>query len=63
MDDRRPGIVIWLNPGCGASAHTDRPRKTGWVCFNGPFASLFATPTRMGDHEALEAGGALVEVE
>ena len=61
MDDRRPGIVIWPNLGCGASAHTGRPRKTGWVGVNGRIRFGIATPTRMGDHESLEAGGARVD--
>ena len=29
----------------------------------GAFASAFATPTCMGDHKSLEAGGTLVEEE
>ena len=34
VDDTRPENVIWLNPGCGASAHTSRLRKKGLVRVN-----------------------------
>ena len=55
--------MILLNAGCGASAHTGQPRKTGWVHVNARILLAFATPTRMGDHRSLEAGGALVKVK
>ena len=75
--DRKLGRLQWkiggLNsslakPWCGASAHTGcRP----WVLalegnilhVNGRRCLGSATPTCMGDHESLEAGGVLVEEE
>ena len=66
MDDRRPGITIWLNPSVVPPPTPAGPVKRDWYALIGAFASAFATPTRMGDHlklESLEAGGALVEEE
>ena len=69
MDDRRPGIAILLNPGVvppptpavplgGITALGEGPvHVNGRICFSS------AMPTCMGDHESLEAGGALVEVK
>ena len=69
MGDRRPGIAISLNPGVVPpptaavalgclTALGRRPVSVhGRICFGS------ATPTCMGDHESLEAGGALGEVE
>ena len=39
------------------------PVKRDQYALMGAFASAFATPTCMEDHESLEAGGALVEEE
>ena len=63
MDDRKPGMVIWLNLGVLPPPTTAGPVKSDWCTLIGAFASAFATPTCMGDHESLEAGGALVEKE
>ena len=64
-----PGIAIWLNPGvvppptpavalgCITALERRIVHVNGRICFD------TATPTRMGDHESLEAGGALVEEE
>ena len=66
MDDRRPGIAIWLNAGVvpaptsavalGLSPLRILVYVNGRICFGS------ATPTRMEDHKSLEVGGALVEV-
>ena len=69
MEDRRPRIAIWLNPGvvapptpavalgCITALEKRMAHVNGRICFGS------ATPTCMGDHEALEAGGVLVEEE
>ena len=69
MEDRRPGNAIWLNPGvvpaptpavalgCITALGRRMVDVNGHICFS------TATPTCMGDHESLEAGGALVEEE
>ena len=62
MDDRRPGIAIWLVPrpapavslGCITALGEGSVYVNGRICFGS------ATPTCMGDHESLEAVGALV---
>ena len=54
---------ITLNPGMVPPPTPAGPVKLNWYALMGAFASAFATPTRMGDHESLEAGGALVEGE
>ena len=61
MDDRRPGIAIWLN----LSPPPTPPGsvKRDWYELMGTFASAFGTPTRIGDHESLEAGEPRVEEE
>ena len=63
VDDRRPGILIWLNPGVVPPPTPAGPVKRDWYMLMGAFASASATPTCMGDHESLEAGGARVEEE
>ena len=69
MEDRRPGIAIWLNPGvvppptpavalgCITALERRMVHVNGRICFGS------ATPMCMADHEYLEAGGALVEEE
>ena len=69
MEDRRPGIAIWLNRGlpppptpavalgCITALERRMVHVNGRICFGS------ATPTCMGDHESLEAGGVLVEEE
>ena len=69
MEDRRPGIAIWLNPcvvppprqavalGCITALERRMVEVNGRICFGS------ATPTCMGVHESLEAGGPLVEVK
>ena len=61
MEDGRPRPCIWLNPDVVSlptpAGHVKRDSYT----LMGALASAFATPTCMGDHESLEAGGALVE--
>ena len=64
-----PGLSIWPNPGVvppptpavalgSITALERRPvHNNGRICF------CSAKPTCMGDHESLEAGGALVEEE
>ena len=63
-----PELRIWLNPGvvppstlavhpgCIAALGRTPVHVDGRICFGS------ATPTCMGDHEFLESGGALVEV-
>ena len=63
MDDRWPRIVIWLNPGVVPPLTLTGPVKRDWYAFMGAFVFDFATPTRMGDHDFLEAAGAPVEEE
>ena len=67
VDDRRPGIAIWLNAGVvppptpavalGLSPLRRLVYVIGRICFGS------ATPTCMGDHKSLEVGEALVEVK
>ena len=63
MDDRRPGLSIWLNCGVVPPPKPAGPVTRDGNALMGAFASVFATPTRMGDQESLEAGGALAEQE
>ena len=61
--------MIWLNPGvvpprttavalgCITALERRMVHDKGRICFSS------ATPTCMGDHESLEAGGVLVEEE
>ena len=67
MDDKRPGIAIWLSPGVvpvptPAVALGLLPLR-GLVYVQGRICFGCGTPTCMGDHKSLEAGGALVEVK
>ena len=55
--------MIWLNPGVVPPPTPAGPVKRDRYALMGTFASAFATPTRMADHESLEAGAAVVEVE
>ena len=69
MEDRRPGLAIWLNPGvvpprtpavalgCNTALERRMVHVNGRICFGS------APPTCMGDHASLEAGGVLVEVK
>ena len=69
VEDTRPGIVIWLNPGvvpprapavalgCITALERRMVHVDGHICFGS------ATPMCMGDQESLEAGGVLVEVK
>ena len=62
-------MAIWLNPaavppptpavvlGCITALGRSPVYINGGICFGS------ATPTCMGEHESLEAGGALVEVK
>ena len=64
-----PELRIWLNPGvvppptaavalgCITALGKRPVYGNGRICFG------TATPTCMGDHESLEAGGALVDVK
>ena len=61
MHDRRPGIVIWLNPCVVPLPKPAGPAKRHWYATMDTFASEFTSPTRMGDHKYLEAGKALAE--
>ena len=69
VEDRRPGIGIWLNPGVvpprtpavALGCITALERRT--VHVNGHIFFGSAAPTSMGDHESLEAGGVLVDVK
>ena len=68
MEDRRPGIAIWLNPGVVPPRTSAVPlgcialeRRT--VHVNGRICFGSAKPMCMGDHESLEAGGVLVQEE
>ena len=60
-EDRKPRIAIWLSPGVvpppTAAVGHRLVHVNGRICFGS------ATPTCMGDHKSLEAGGALVEEE
>ena len=59
MDDSRPGLSIWLNPGVVPPPTQADPIKRDWytliICFG------IATPTCMGDHDLLGATEAVVE--
>ena len=55
--------MILLNPGVLPPPTPAGPVKRDRYPSMGAFASAFATPSRMGDHESLEAGGGLVEEE
>ena len=69
VEDRRHGIAIWLHPGmvppptpavalgCITALERRMVHNNGRICFGS------ATPMCMGNHESLEAGGALVEVK
>ena len=61
VEDRRPGTAILLNPGVvsppTAAVGHRLVHVNGRICFRS------ATPTCMGDHKSLEAGGALMEEE
>ena len=69
MEDRKPGIAIWVNPGvvplrtpagalgCITALERSMVHVNWRICFGN------AMPTCMGDHESLEAGGVLVEGE
>ena len=63
VDDRKPGMQIYLNPGVVPPPTTADPVKSDRYALMGAFASVFATPTRMGDHESLGASEARVEEE
>ena len=63
MHDRRPGRSIWQHPGVVPLLRAAGPVKRDWYTFMGAFASAFATPTCMEDHEYFEVGEALVEEE
>ena len=64
-----PGLRVWLNPAvvppptpavslrCITALEGRLVNVNGRICFGS------ATPTVMGDHKSLEAGGALVEVK
>ena len=69
VEDKRPGIAIWLNPGVvppptipavALGCITALERRM--VHVNGRIWFGSATPTCMGDHESLDTGGVLVEV-
>ena len=53
--------MIWLKPSVVALPTPASPLEGGWCTLMGAFASAFATPTRIGDHESLEARGGGVE--
>ena len=53
--------MIWLNSGSLPPPTKVGPVKRDWYMLMGTFASAFATPTCMGEHESLQAGEALVE--
>ena len=61
VDDGRPRTAIWLNPGVVPPPSPAVGHRL--VCVNGCICFGSATPTCMGDHKSLEAGGALVEEE
>ena len=63
MDDGEPRIAIWLNPGVVPLPTLAGPVKRDLYALIGAIALAFATPTRIGDHESLEAGEGLVEEE
>ena len=55
--------MLWLNPGVEPPPTLASPAKRDRYASIAAFASTFATPTDMGDHEFLEAGEALVGEE
>ena len=61
VEDRRPGMAIWLNPGVvpppTPAVDHRLVQVNGRICFGS------ATPTCMGDHKSLEGRGALLEEE
>ena len=69
VEDRRPGIAIWLNdgvvppctPAVALGCITALERRT--VHVNGRICFGSATPTCMGDHESVEPAGVLVDVK
>ena len=69
VEDRRPGIANWLDPGVvplrtpavALGCITALERRV--VHANGHIYFGSATPTCMGDHGSLEAGGVLVDVK
>ena len=63
VDDRNPGMAIWLKPAVAPPPTPAGPLKSDRYALVGAWALAFATPTRMGDHESLEAEGLLVEEE
>ena len=69
MEDGGPGTAIWLNSGvlpprtpAGALGCITALERS-MVHVNGRIWFRSATPTCMGDHKSLEAGGVLVEEE
>ena len=63
VDDKRPQILICLKPDLVPTPTQTGPVKRDWYTLMGAFASAFATPTCMVDHESLEPGGARVDEE
>ena len=61
MEERRPERKDLAKPWCG-SICPHRLSVTDWYTLMGASACS-ATPTCMGDHKSLEAGGVLVEEE
>ena len=56
VNDPKLRMVIWLKPGVVPPPTPTGPVKRDWFTLMGAFASAFAAPTCMGDHESLEAG-------
>ena len=54
---------VWLNHGVVPPPTPAGPVKGEWYALMAVFAPPFATRTRMGDHESLDTGEALVEEE
>ena len=69
MEDRRPGIAIWLNTGVvppptpAVALGCITPLQRRMVHVNGRICFGSTTPAWMGDQESLEAGEVLVEEE
>ena len=59
----KPGMGIWLNPGVVPPPTSAGPVQRDFYKLMAAFASAFATPTCLGDHECIEAGRALAEEE
>ena len=55
--------MIWLNSAVVPLPSQAGPVRRDWYALMGRFILGFATPTGMGDHESLEAGGAQVSEE